>query len=212
MRFLADLARHNDRVWFQPRKDIYETELLEPLQSLVADTSEALRRAKIPIGAIPTGSIFRIYRDIRFSRDKRPYKTNLGAYLSPVKGSHADAGGIYIHIQPKQSFIAVAFYELDKEILHRWRSKMANDPKGFEAMVRALKRNRLTIDSREALKRMPRGFEALADSPIERYFRVVSFTVSERLTDADVASKRIVSRVVALARKAKPLLAYGASV
>src|SRR5215469_12457433 len=84
MRFLADLAKHNDRSWFQPRKSIYEAELLEPLQALVADASEALRKAKIPIGATPTRSIFRIYRDIRFSRDKSPYKTNLGAYLSPT--------------------------------------------------------------------------------------------------------------------------------
>jgi len=214
MRFLADLAKHNDRSWFSPRKHVYEAELLEPLQALVADTSEALRKAKIQIGAVPTKSIFRIYRDIRFSHDKSPYKTNLGAYLAPTTGGpHEASGGIYIHIQPKRSFMAVAFYELDKERLNRWRTAMAKDPKAFQTMVRALERNGLEISQEHAaLKRMPRGFEAQADSPIARYFRLGSFTTGEELSDGDVESKRLVNRVVALAKKAKPLLAYGAKI
>jgi len=214
MRFLADLAKHNDRSWFQPRKHIYETELLEPLQALVADASEALRKAKIPIGAVPTRSIFRIYRDIRFSRDKSPYKTNLGAYLAPtIGGPHEAPGGIYIHIQPKRSFMAVAFYELDKERLDRWRTAMAKDPKRFQAMVRSLERNGLSISQQhEALKRMPRGFEDQAASPIASYFKLASFTTGEELSDADVGSERLVVRVVSLAKKAKPLLAYGSTI
>src|ERR1700694_4098248 len=83
LKFLRDLAKHNERTWFVPRKDIYESELLEPLRALVVDVTEAMRKAKIPIGADPMRSTFRIYRDIRFSPDKRPYKTNLGAYLPP---------------------------------------------------------------------------------------------------------------------------------
>jgi len=214
MRFLADLAKHNDRSWFQPRKHVYEMELLEPLQALVADASDGLRKAKIPIGAVPTRSIFRIYRDIRFSRDKSPYKTNLGAYLSPTtKGPHEAPGGIYIHIQPKHSFMAVAFYELDKDRLQRWRTAMAKDPKKFQAMLKALARNGLKISlEHEALKRMPRGFEGHADSPIAPYFRLGSFTVGEDLSDADVGSKRLITRVVSLAKKAKPLLTYGAAI
>jgi uncharacterized protein (TIGR02453 family) len=214
MRFLADLAKHNDRAWFQPRKHIYETELLEPLQAFLADASEALRAAKIPIGAVPTRSIFRIYRDIRFSRDKSPYKTNLGAYLAPTSGGpHEAPGGIYIHIQPKRSFMAVAFYELDKERLRRWRTSMAKEPKKFQAMLKALERNGLKVSlEHDALKRMPRGFEDQADSPIARYFRLGSFTAGEELSDADVGNKRLVTRVVSLAKKANPLLAYGAAI
>ena len=211
MRFLVDLAKHNDRAWFQPRKHIYETELLEPLQAFVADTSEALRKAKIPIGAVPTGSTFRIYRDIRFSRDKSPYKTNLGAYLSPSGGEHSAPGGIYIHIQPKRSFVAVAFYELDKEALLRWRTAMARDPKRFQTMVRALGKNGLKIsDEHPALKRMPRGFEDQADSPVAKYFLLGSFTTGVDVSDSEVGSKRLIDRVVEIAKRAKPLLDYGA--
>lgn len=208
LKFLRDLAKHNDRAWFVPRKRIYETELLEPLRALVADASEAMRKAKIPIGADPTRSLFRIYRDIRFSRDKSPYKTNLGAYLS--SGGHDQPGGLYIHIQPKQSFMAVAFYELDKDDLLRWRTAMAEHPERFQSMLRALQRNKLTISAgHEALKRMPRGFEAHAQSPIARYFRLGSFTVSQQLSDRDVASDRLVDRMVAFVKRAKPLMEYG---
>jgi uncharacterized protein (TIGR02453 family) len=209
LKFLRDLAKNNDRAWFTPRKQFYETELLEPLQALVADATDALRRAKISIGADPMRSTFRIYRDMRFSADKRPYKTNLGAYLPPG-GSHDEPGGLYVHIEPGKSFMAIAFYQLDKTALLRWRSAMAKAPKRFQSTLKALERNGLKIsDESESLKRMPRGFEALADSPIAKYFRLGSFTVSERLSDKDVTGRRLIDRMVAIAKKAKPLLSYG---
>ena len=209
LKFLRDLAKHNDRTWFVPRKHVYETELLEPLQAMVADASEAFRKAKIPLSADPRRATFRIYRDIRFTRDKRPYKTNLGAYLSSA-GIHDESGGIYIHIQPKQSFMAIAFYQLEKPALRRWRTAMAERPARFQAMLKALAKNGLAISQDgDSLKRMPRGFEAHADSPIEQYFRMGSFIVSERLSDRDVSSARLIDKMVALAKKAKPFLAYG---
>src|ERR1700719_2719457 len=152
LKFLRDLAQHNDRTWLTPRKHIYETELLEPLRALVADATEAMRKAKIPIGADPQRSTFRIYRDIRFSPDKRPYKTSLGAYL-PAHGGHDEPGGLYVHIEPKKSFMAVAFYQLDKPVLLRWRTAMVKDPERFQAMLRALEKNGLKLsDQSESLK------------------------------------------------------------
>jgi uncharacterized protein (TIGR02453 family) len=206
--FLRGLAKNNDRTWFAPRKHIYEAELLEPLQALIADATQAMRKGKIPLGAAPTRSIFRIYRDIRFSPDKRPYKTNLGAYLSPGGKPHAP-GGLYVHIQPKESFITIAFYELDKPDLLRWRNAIAKNPKRFQTMLLALARNGLKLsEGHTSLKRMPRGFEAYANSPIAKYLRFDSFTVSEELSDKDVSSRRLVDRMVALAKRAKPLMDY----
>lgn len=211
LEFLRGLEKNNRREWFLTRKHVYETELLEPLQALVADASEAMRKAKIRLSAVPMRSVFRIYRDIRFSADKRPYKTNLGAYLSPGGKAHAP-GGLYVHIQPKQSFITVAFYQLDKPELLRWRTAMAKDPKRFQTMLRALERNGLKISqSHASLKRMPRGFENNADSPIADYFRLDSFNVAEELSDKDVSSRRLIDRMVALAKRAKPLMDYGAA-
>jgi uncharacterized protein (TIGR02453 family) len=207
LRFLRDLAKNNDRSWFTPRKEIYQKQVLEPLQALVADATAALHKAKIPLGGDPKRSTFRIYRDIRFSADKSPYKTNAGAYLTREDGS---PGGLYIHIQPKQSFMAAGFYQIDKPVLARWREAMAENPKAFETMVRGLSRGDLQLSEQEdALKRMPRGFESHAESPIAKYFRLGSFITSETLSDDDVTGAGLVGRIVSLAQRAKPLFTYG---
>jgi uncharacterized protein (TIGR02453 family) len=212
LRFLRELAKHNDRAWFTPRKEIYQTELLDPLRALVADASSQMRKAKIPLEGDPRKSTFRIYRDVRFSPDKSPYKTNLGAFLA-YNGDHSAPGGLYIHIQPKTSFVAAGFYQLDKDVLLRWRQAMASRPKDFERMVRALDRNGLHLSqSDDALKRMPRGFESHAESTISQYFRRQSFMVSETLSDEEICERTLIDRLVSMAKRAKPLLTYGWSV
>jgi uncharacterized protein (TIGR02453 family) len=212
LKFLRDLKKNNERAWFAPRKELYERECLEPLRALTADLAAALRKAKVPIDADPSRVGFRIYRDVRFSRDKSPYKTNLGTYL-PHRGLRGAPGGLYLHVAPKESFAVAGFYQLDKDPLQRWRDAMAADPKSFQNVLRALERNKLALSEQEPqLKRMPRGFETLAESPIAPYFRVGTFMVSERLSDADVGGAGLIERSVALVKRAKPLLEYGWSV
>jgi uncharacterized protein (TIGR02453 family) len=203
------LKKNNDRAWFAPRKELYERECLAPLRALTVDLARALHKAKIPIDADPSRVGFRIYRDVRFSRDKSPYKTNLGTYL-PYRGVRGAPGGLYIHVAPKESFAVAGFYQLDKDPLQRWREAMARDPKRFQSVLRALERNDIALsDSETALKRMPRGFEALADSPIAAYFKVGTFMASEKLSDVDVAGAGLIEKSLALVKKAKPLLEYG---
>ncbi|HTA54961.1 MAG TPA: DUF2461 domain-containing protein [Candidatus Acidoferrales bacterium] len=209
LKFLRDLKKNNDRAWFAPRKELYERECLAPLRALTVDLAGALRKAKIPIDADPSRVGFRIYRDVRFSRDKSPYKTNLGTYL-PYRGIRGAPGGLYIHITPKESFAVAGFYHLDKEPLQRWREAMASDPRRFQNVLRTLERNDLALSDQEpTLKRMPRGFEALAESPIASYFKTETFMVSEKLSDADLADTGLIKRSLALVKKAKPLLEYG---
>ena len=206
--FLRDLAKHNDRAWFAPRKSLYETECLAALNALVADAGAALRKAKVPLGAGPKGAAFRIYRDVRFSPDKSPYKTNLGAFLT--RSDRSAPGGLYIHIQPKNSFVAAGFYQLDKPLLQRWREDMAAQPKRFAAVLRTLEKSGVALsEGHEALKRMPRGFEAETDSALAPHFKAGSFMISETLSDEDVMSSALVDRMAAIGKRAKPLLDYG---
>jgi uncharacterized protein (TIGR02453 family) len=209
LKFLRDLKKNNDRGWFAPRKELYERECLAPLRALTVDLARALHKAKIPIDADPSRVGFRIYRDVRFSRDKSPYKTNLGTYL-PYRGVRGAPGGLYIHVAPKESFAVAGFYQLDKVPLQLWREAMARDPKRFQSVLRALERNDIALSGSEpALKRMPRGFEALADGPIAAYFKIGTFMASEKLSDVDVAGAGLIERSLALVKKAKPLLEYG---
>ena len=209
LRFLRDLARNNDRSWFSPRRTIFETELLEPLRALVADATSAMRRARIPLGADLRRSTFRIYRDIRFSPDKSPYKTNVAAFLSH-NGDHAQPGGLYVHVQPKNSFLACGFYQLDKDLLQRWREAMGGEPARFATMLRALERNGLHLSQEHLeLKRMPRGFETHAASPNARYFRTSTFITGADLADDELSSSHLIDRMVDFAKRTKPLLTYG---
>jgi uncharacterized protein (TIGR02453 family) len=209
LRFMRALAKNNDRQWFTPRKHIYEAELLEPLRALVADASVAMKKAKIPLGADPRRATFRIYRDVRFSPDKSPYKTNLGAFLAH-NGNHDNPGGLYIHIEPKQSFMASGFYQMDKPLLQRWREEMARNSRAFESVVRSLERKGLFFsDDHDALKRVPRGFESYAERPVAKYLRRSSFTVSEELSDDEIASPGLIKRIVDFSKRAMPLLTYG---
>jgi uncharacterized protein (TIGR02453 family) len=209
LRFLRGLKKNNERTWFQPRKEQYERELLAPLKALTAGIAAAMRKAKIPIDVDPSRVGFRIYRDVRFSPDKSPYKTNLGTYL-PYRGIRGVPGGLYVHIEPKASFVVAGFYRIERPLLQSWRETMAAEPKRFQSVVGALERNDAQIiEPEDTLKRMPRGFDAHADGPNARYFRLQSFIVSEALSDADLMDERLIDRSVALAKKAKPLLDFG---
>jgi uncharacterized protein (TIGR02453 family) len=212
LRLLSSLERHNDRTWFASRKARFETELFEPMRALVLDASDALAAAKVPIGGDPRRSVFRIYRDVRFTPDKRPYKTHVAAYLSR-DGERRTPGGCYVHVAPRDAFLAVAFYQVEASLLQRWRQEMAARPRLFTGVVRALARRALAITPPEAwddaLVRMPRDFKAMEASDIATYFRLRSFVVRRPLEAEDLASAALVDRVVEMVRDARPLLDYG---
>ena len=174
--------------------------------------SEALRKIKIPIGGDAKRSIFRIYRDIRFREDKTPYKTHMAAYLS-YDGGRTTPGGLYVHVAPERAFFSLAFYNIEKPMLQRWREEMARRPARFRSVVRALARRGHALlppeEWDDALSRMPRGFQAYAESDLAPYFRLRSFCVRRKLTRADVGSRRMLERAVTFVKEMKPLLDFG---
>src|SRR4051794_7961945 len=93
IQFLVDLALNNEREWFQPRKAEYERLLKEPMESLVADLVDRFDARRIPLEADPRKAVFRIYRDTRFSKNKSPYKTNVGASLRWAEGAPGESHG-----------------------------------------------------------------------------------------------------------------------
>ncbi len=120
IQFLADLAENNDRSWFQPRKADYERLLKEPLEALCVALDDRFRERGIPLGADPARSPFRIYRDVRFSKDKSPYKTNIGASF-PYVGGHPDAGG-YFHLAAGEIYVGGGMWHPDRTRLAAWRA------------------------------------------------------------------------------------------
>jgi uncharacterized protein (TIGR02453 family) len=206
-KFLRELKRHNERTWFMAHKDVYEGELRFPMECLVASFGPG---NGLKVRGDPKRSPFRIHRDVRFSKDKSPYKTHASAILSR-SGGRGDTGIVYIHIEPRACFVAAGFYMPDPAFLTAWRQRMVREPTEFLAIAKKLTRkgSRVELDGHETLSRLPRGFEAHADSPVADYLRWKHFLVSRDVGDEEAGSKKLVAIVRDLARKATPLLDYG---
>lgn len=206
--FLDGLRDHNDPAWFKPRKAVYEAEVLVPLRELIVAVGAALYRAGVPLTGDPRRAVFRIYRDVRFSPDKRLYKTHAGAVLTR-SGDKRDPGLLYLHLAPGESMAAAGFWHPEPGLLGKLRRVMLGDPDGFLAMAALLERAGHPITSDERLSRPPRGFEAAKGTPVAQHVGWKSFTTHMGLSDIEMQSPAIVDRIVGFARTVMPLLEWG---
>src|ERR1700757_530909 len=156
--FLSELRNNNDPAWFKPRKVIYEAEVLAPFRELIAAVGAAVQEAGLPLVGDPQRAIFRIYRDVRFSADKRPYKTHAGAVLTR-SGNKRDPGLLYLHVAPGESMVAAGFWHPEPGLLTRLRRAIFDDPDAFLEMAGRLAAAGHPVMSGERLTRPPRGFE-----------------------------------------------------
>ncbi len=206
--FFEGLRENNDPAWFKPRKAIYEAEVLAPFRALIVAVGAALQEAGLPLTGDPRRGIFRIYRDVRFSPDKRLYKTHAGAVLTR-SGGKRDPGLLYLHVAPGESMVAAGFWHPDPGQLNRLRRAIFDDPEGFLTIAGDLAAAGSPIASDEKLTRPPRGLEAARGTPVAEHVAWKSFTAHAPLSDAEMQSPALVGRVVEFARAALPLLEWG---
>ena len=206
--FFTELQDHNDPAWFKPRKALYEAEVLAPFRELIAVVGETLGRAGLPLIGDPRRGIFRIYRDVRFSPDKRLYKTHAGAVLTR-SGGRRDPGVLYIHVAPGESMVAAGFWHPEAALLGRLRRSVLADPDGFLAIVERLAEAGCPLSSDDKLSRPPRGFEAAKGTPVAEYVGWKSFTAHQMLNDTEMQSPALVNRIADFARMVFPLLEWG---
>lgn len=197
IQFLVDLAEHNDRAWFQPRKDDYERLLKEPLAALCGALGERLAARGVPLQADPARSPFRIYRDTRFSRDKSPYKTHLGASFPwtesvdgagerPDAGAHGNGG--YFNFQPGEMYAGGGMWMADKPRLDALRRAIVDTPDRVRSAIEdpAFVAWFGGVRTHDELTRIPPGYPA--DHPMAAMFRWKDLVFGHRLSDADVCS------------------------
>src|SRR5271165_5860618 len=191
--FLDSLRANNDPAWFKPRKAVYEAEVLAPFGALIVAVANALQRAGLPLTGDPKHAIFRIYRDVRFSPDKRPYKTHAGAVLTR-SGGKRDPGLLYLHVAPGESMVAAGFWHPEPALLARLRRGVLGDPDTFLAIVDRLAAAGCPPSSDELLSRPPRGFEAAKGTSVAEYVGWKSFTAHRMLSSegfpADILGHR----------------------
>jgi len=164
LKFLSRLARHNNKAWFTAHKHEYETHVREPFQHLLSDLQPDLRAISPEFCADPRkigGSLFRIYRDARFSHDKSPYKPWQGANIFHVRRREVPSPSFYLHLQPGQNFIGAGIWHPESETQRKLRQFIFDNPHTWTTVTNApALRRRFALDESEKLTRPPRGFPA----------------------------------------------------
>lgn len=159
-KFYRDLARNNDKAWFATNKPVYEKAVLAPARSFVVAMGTALKKQLPGINADPRTdrSIFRIHRDVRFAKDKSPFKTHLGILLWDGPGAKMESSGFYLHLEPPEFYLGAGYYQFSRESLAAYR-ELVLDPKAGPALQRAVNavvKAGYTLAG-EKTKRVPRG-------------------------------------------------------
>jgi uncharacterized protein (TIGR02453 family) len=205
LKFLKDLAKHNDRDWFQKNKERY-TEAKENYEELVTDVlNEIIKFDKGLSGLNPKKLPFRIYRDVRFSKDKSPYKINMGAGFSP-NGKLVQEPGYYLHLQPgNKSFFAGGIYMPDAPNLSKIRQEIDYNGDKLSKIIKDKKFKSMFdgFDEFDKLKTMPKGYAK--DHPFIEVLKLKSLIVSREFSDKEVIDKKFVKTVAATAKAIKPL-------
>jgi uncharacterized protein (TIGR02453 family) len=182
IQFLVDLADNNDRAWFTPRKGEYERLLKQPLEDLCVALDERFRARGIPLRA-DTRSPFRIYRDVRFSKDKSPYKTNVAASFPYTEGE-ASAGG-YFHFSPGEMYMGGGLWHPEPGRLAAWRA-FVDRGAGLEALDDPAFVETFGEIHGDSLTRVPPGYPK--DHPRADLLKLKDMTFGRRLSDDDVLS------------------------
>lgn len=208
IQFLDELKQNNDRDWFRERKEIYDQQVKRPMELLVVEASAICRQKGLTVYPKDKNPVMRIYRDIRFSADKRPFNTRVGASLRSGKAS-AGHGEIYIHVSPEESFLAAGFWMPERPFLQLWRDSIVKNPAAFLKVTKGLAKGKLKLSEEGRLTRLPRGFDQYAGSEITDFLRLTSYVTVQNLTGKDCRSARLVALVSDFALAAKPLLEYG---
>ncbi|HKD00507.1 MAG TPA: TIGR02453 family protein [Methylomirabilota bacterium] len=202
--FLGELRRHNNREWFNENKDRYLAEVRDPMLALIGSLAPELARLSRHISVDPRpngGSLMRIYRDTRFSRDKTPYKTNVGIHFGLKAARDFETPGYYLHLEPGWVFMGAGLWHPGADALRAVREAIVRDPRGWKQA------RRVGLSHDEAsLKRPPRGFDP--DHPLVEDLKRQSFTTGVEFSERQACAPDFPARYVTACRRATPLMRF----
>ena len=205
LHFLERLSRHNEREWFNAHKEEY-VKAREGFTALTGQVLDGIRRFDDRIGLLdPSACCYRIYRDLRFSKDKTPYKTHMGFYINPG-GKKSGYSGYYFQISGTGNhLLAMGDYMTEPRVLKTLREDIEMGGGDFRQILAAVD-PRLHLDREGALKRVPNGFPA--DSPDAEYLKLKSFCLFFEPDEDFICSPGLAGRLVEIFRTTKPFLDY----
>lgn len=207
--FLRQLENNNNREWFEANKERYLSDVRDPMLAFIDSFGRQLDGISSNFLADPRpvgGSMFRVYRDTRFSKDKDPYKTHAAAQFRHVKGKDVHAPGFYLHLEPRAVFAGGGLWRPDAKTAHAIREAIAADPAGWKRAIggRAF-RNRCTFEG-DSLKRAPRGFDP--GHPLIGDLMRKDFIVMTRFTERQACSADFMSVFSRTCRTMAPFMRF----
>ena len=185
--FLADLGDHNDRDWFTANKKRYVSAVQKPALRFIADFEPHLRKISPEFLALPKavgGSLFRIQRDVRFSKDKSPYKSHVGIRFLHRDAKNVHAPIFYLHLEPGGSFAALGVWHPEPATLEQIRQAIVEDPAAYRRAAEGARfRKRFEVGG-DSLQRPPRGYDP--EHPLIEELKRKDFVASCRLDEKDI--------------------------
>jgi uncharacterized protein (TIGR02453 family) len=204
-KFLKDLAKNNERAWFEKNKPKY-LQAKDNFDQFIAKLLHELTEYDQSLAGLdPKKITFRIYRDVRFSKNKLPYKSNMSAGISP-RGKMVDEPGVYLHIQPgNKSFVAAGLWMPQPEPLGKIRQEIDYNGTALTKIMADKKFKKMygSFETEYALKNIAKGYDK--DHPMAEWLKLKSFVVSHYFTDEEVKDKKFLKTVINTYKIAKPL-------
>lgn len=201
--FLIDVSNNNNREWFQQNKERYQA-ALDNFKEFVQELINGISEFDQSIGMVDAGiCIYRIYRDVRFSPDKSPYKRHFGAYITP-QGKNSPLSGYYIHIQPGNSMVSGGIYMAQNKTMQSIREDISYYADDFLKIIESepFKNNFELIDS-DSLKKLPRGFEP--GSKVDEFLKMRHICPCKFYTDQDVTQPNFMANAIEHIKVLHPL-------
>jgi uncharacterized protein (TIGR02453 family) len=209
--FLKALDFHQSREWFKENRALYESELETPRGDLVEALTAAFAAKGLPFKGDRKKSVYRIYRDVRFAKDKSPFNKHVSALLTPSGEKREEEGSFFIKIGLEGCFMAVGFYLDDAAKLKTFRNNIVTWPDKFRDMTAALKKGKLALETDGALKRMPKEFESVSDPDLAAALKLKHFYVREKIDPALITTPNLVDLSVDFVGRAMPLIEWGST-
>lgn len=204
--FLSELRLHNDRDWFQRNRERYERDVRDPMLRFIGDMKPVLARVAPRLVADPRpvgGSLFRINRDTRFSKDKTPYKTNVAAHFRHEAGRDVHGPGLYLSLEPDEVDVGGGIWHPEPEPLRRIRLSIVDRPAAWKKVMAAPAMRKVEWWG-ERLARTPRGFPE--DHPLDELLRRKDFGAGLTLRERDACSPAFLDRCAEVYRVLGPTM------
>lgn len=208
-KFLSDLSTNNNKQWFDDNRQQYEDVIREPALKFINDIADELVNISPHIRAVSKkvgGSLMRIHRDIRFGKDKRPYKTNIGIQFRHEMGKDVHAPGFYLHIEPGESFIGAGIWRPDATALGKIRDAIIEKSETWQTVCCDKGFIRKYNFSGESLTNPPRGYAK--DHPLIDDLKRKDFIAISELSDKTVTSVNMMDQVIERFKIASPYVEY----